>query len=121
MRWFEFDSMDVKGVITEVAVSDFCWVCGTTCEVWPLSTKRELLDKFRENDKFTKECWTVRAGVAQADVVMMRQQSVRGEKGVGFKVSMRAAFIAADIFSIHSSALLLLLLPCQNSGSRKYG
>ena len=94
------DTIIVDGVSEEIPVNDLCWVCGTSCEVWPLMSKADVLEKLAD-PKFKMEFATVRTGVSQAQLKLFRQQDVLSTQGVGLKVIFRCAFVTSDVFAVH--------------------
>lgn len=85
----------------EQAAGDWCAVCGTACEVWPLKTKDEVLKMIQESRSFRKQFNEVRAGVSAAEASFLRAQQVSAFRGSGMRIVLRAAFVESDIFKVY--------------------
>lgn len=107
VRWFTLASvMGAAGVVEEQAMGDFCWVCGTAAEVWPLKSKQEVVEQMESDINFKREFLTVAAGVEKAEHSLLRQQDVLGLKASGVRVLYTLAVVPEEVFAIHFSCAL---------------
>ena len=100
-KWFDTEEVTIKGQMQEVPLGKYCWVCGVSLEVWPLSSKEDLTSKFHADAQFRQQVNAVRAGVERASCALLKQQDVRAHRGIGMTISARLAFVVDDVFKVH--------------------
>jgi hypothetical protein len=101
IKWFAYHRLVTGDSVAEQPTGDYCFVCGTALEVWPLSPKEELVQRFHQSSAFRKEFHAVRAGVDQAMVSAWRSQRVSGMRSCGLKVTMKVALVELSAFNVH--------------------
>lgn len=89
------------GSMVEVPVEDMCWDCGTSLEVWPLSTREELLHKLNTSAAFRREFQAVKAGVEKAAHRLFKLQQVSGLKGCGVRLAIKVGLVELEPFKVH--------------------
>ena len=91
--------MQKPGTVVEEPVGDLCWLCGCTCEVWPLEEAKQVLER-RSSDPAFRAQWTaVRAGVEKAVQRESRAQDVWSTKSLATRIICKAALVTEDAFA----------------------
>ena len=102
VRWFVVNqvmSSQKPGSVVDEPVGDFCWVCGCTCEVWPLEEAKQVLERRSSDPAFRSQWAAVRAGVAKAVQHECRAQDVLSTKSLATRIICKAAFVTEDGFA----------------------
>jgi len=105
--WFSVHRVCIAGEAKEVPTGPLCKICGVTLEVWPLEATQDKLDKFEQNEGFRTEVLSVRQGVVAAGMHeragTMKRQGVESNHMFGQRVSIKAALVTDEVFTVHFS------------------
>lgn len=115
VRWFEEDTIVEGGRLVRVPKHDWCFLCGTTGEAWPLEFSTDagraaMADRHYRQSAFRMEFNNVR-NIAQSLVVrMMREAAVKKRTSCGMRIEIDAAFVTQAEFEKHFGQ------PCESVG-----
>lgn len=98
-RWFSVNKVySANGKVTDIAVGNLCWFCGTGCDVYPGRSPTDIITELRKPD-FKAEWDKVINAIRMATERAFKQKQVSSNSSTGIKVTKRCAFILHDVFA----------------------
>ena len=102
VRWFQVKTVVLQsGRTLQQPEEPFCWLCGISCECWPLEEKAQVCNNYWNAAGFRREFKRVRAGVQAAEkAYAVELAHVKNTSCIGLRISQRVAFLTETAFKV---------------------